>query len=149
MAVFNSTTDKKVYLDGTNEQTGSNTTTTPVGLNEIAIGIKNDLSAGEQWDGDLAEVFVYSGGSFTTEELLALGQDGVCPLYIRPHQLVFYCPLINTSGNEVDVVGGITMTDTNTVTSNEHPPIAHPAGINVIAGGVINTSILVPTGPWR
>ena len=54
---------------------------------------------------------------------------GVCPLLVRPTSLVFYAPLVRTLTQ--DIRGGLTLTNTNTVTVGDHPRIIYPSAVRM------------------
>lgn len=139
---------QSVYLDAGGE--GDETLLSrndAIGLNEIAIGYENDSSPGDPWDGDIGEAAVWNV-VLTDEERVALAA-GMCPLFVRSDALVFYVPLNAPSGDEIDLIGGIVLSDINTVTASpDHPPI-HVPETDIWVPPSVPASIFQPIYPKR
>jgi hypothetical protein len=115
--VFASTTSRTAYVDGI----FAIEDTTSVGNNtedRISIGRAGDSTPGDYFSGRIAEVAIWNA-ALTAAEVAALAA-GAGPLMVRPQSLVFYLPLVRD--NDVDLVGGLSMTAFNTPTIGDHPP---------------------------
>lgn len=91
-AVATSATDRKIYINGTND--GSNTTSrVPTGMNTTAIGRQIKLTAGNSTAGTISEVTVWNV-ALTQDEItqLSLKYSG---LTVRPASIVSHLPLVN------------------------------------------------------
>ena len=116
--VFASSTDRRAFLDGGNKGTDSSTSnaSTP---DEFTIGRYGGSNPGRQWWGGIAEVGVWNAALSDAE--VALLAKGAVPLGVKPQNLVFYAPLIKDE--DLDHVGGISLTPTNSPTTAAHPPV--------------------------
>ena len=116
--VFESTTSRTVYLDGSNNATNT-TSVSPTGADRIRIGARFLLgSAGLFFDGRIAEVGIWNA-ALTAAEVASLA-DGMTCDKVRPQSLVFYAPLVR---NLQDVKGGLSITNNNTATVANHPRV--------------------------
>lgn len=117
------------YTDGSpsDEQT---TSRTPANVDRISIGRLGDASPEQYWDGLIAEVAVWNVALTTAE--MAILADGYAAPFVRPDALVFYAPLISVTGDEPDLVGGLILTNNNTVTDANHPRIIYPTRPHII-----------------
>lgn len=90
-AVFASTTDRRVFLDGSKDTDSTSNDPDAASWDTIGIGILrggSDLSA---MNGDLAEVAMWDI-ALSDNDMVALA-SGLSPLSIRPDGLVHYWPL--------------------------------------------------------
>lgn len=139
--VFPSSTARHAFLDGGNK--GSETSSrTPTGLDRISIGRAGDSSASHYWGGTLAEIAVWNID--LTDNEVAILATGICPLEVRPQNLVFYVPLVRDNDN--DLIGGLSLTAYNSPTISDHPPIFYsiPSHIftpSVAAGETLSINI--------
>jgi len=113
-----SSTSRAVYLDGGNKGTNA-TSRTPGGLDVTAIGgliLPNTYVM----PGRLAEVAVWNVALSDSEVAqLALG---LCPLLMRPGDLLAYWPLGGIYGRHInDLVGGYHLTSVGDVAWADHP----------------------------
>ena len=117
--VFAATNDRRVYTDGGNKitnsanQTGGTFTRTGIGARpRVATPL-------EYLDGRVAEAAIWSAALSDAEvAFLALGFS---PLFIQPHNLAAYWPLIRDDDN--DLIGGFDLTPINSPTVSIHPPL--------------------------
>lgn len=117
VATFASATDRKVYLNGT--QDASNTTSaTPTGT---TISGNVGYSGGFPALGSVAEAAIWNV-ALSAEDIAAL--NNVSPLLIRPDALVAYIPLLD-SGTLDLVAPAATVTGTLTK-DNDHPSVIYP-----------------------
>lgn len=123
-AVFNSTTSRSAFIDGGSKGTNTNSVT-PSGMDRISIGRRGDASPSNYFSGRIAEAAIWNVAISDAE--VAVLATGVAPPFVRPNALIFYAPLYrgrsSTGGDDYDIVGGLTLTDNNTVTVADHPPI--------------------------
>lgn len=123
-AVFLSTTDRDLYLDGSYDAGGTNNIGDGFGSHDqIAIGRAADSSPGGYMNGGISECAMWSV-ALSAAEMAILGA-GYSPLLVRPQSLVFYAPLIESEDR--DMVGGLLLTAYNTPTIAPHPPITYPS----------------------
>ena len=124
IAVFTSDTSRDVYID--NGSVGNSTVSKgPANFDRTIIGQIGHSSQGNYFSGLIAEAAVWNIALNTSErQMLA---DGFSPLWVRPDSLVNYWPLIGRYSPEIDVVGGINLTLTNTPSVGEHTRIIYPS----------------------
>lgn len=127
-AVEISTTSRKVFIDAGSSATGT-TSLAPLSVDRTSLGRAGDSTPGSHYGGKLAEVAIWNVALTDAEvAILALGYS---PLFVRPAALVFYAPLIRgvlaSGGDDIDIVGGLILTDNNTVTVADHTSIIQPS----------------------
>ena len=152
--VWTSTTDRRVILDGDWANSTQEAVTTVdifVGtVDGMAFARLNDSSPFRAEDCVIAEPGQWNV-ALTQGEIEALSR-GVSPLLIRPESLVNYWPVHGNTTTEPDLVSKATLTLTNVPVKADHPPILRPTAQILQfppAPTVVNTSIIVPTGPRR
>ncbi len=122
--VFESSTSRTAYVNGVagSLNATANTFTAPdtvrIGATVISAALANYMN------GRVAEVGVWNV-ALTASEIESLA-SGISPLMVRPHALVFYAPMLTTTGNQRDWVGGLSLAPTNTPTDIDHPAIVYP-----------------------
>jgi hypothetical protein len=89
-----------------------------IGATIISAALANYMN------GRVAEVGVWNV-ALTASEIESLA-SGISPLMVRPDALVFYAPMLTTTGNQRDWVGGLSLAPTNTPTDIDHPAIVYP-----------------------
>lgn len=149
------TTDHAVFVNGVSAATNG-TERIMSGTNRVSVGRFGDSTPSSHFDGLIAEAGIWDVALTDAEiAILALGYS---PLFVRPSSLVFYAPLIRgvtaTGGNDIDIVGGLTLTDNNTVTVGDHPRIIRPSGspwspFAVAVGGAVLDERRYPRGVMR
>lgn len=117
--VWKTSIDRRVYIDGGSKGTNS-TDITPANINKTAIGVTNRLNPMNYFSGQIAEVAVWET-DLTDAEVLMLAK-GYSPLFVRPHKLIAYWPLVRGLN---DRIGGYNMTASGTIVS-PHPRIIYP-----------------------
>jgi len=129
--VFASTASRAVYLDGGSKGTNTQDTYTDPTRDRTCIGRVGDSTPGAYFDGRIAWPAIWNV-ALTDDEAAQLAL-GVCPLLIRPQNLVAFWPLGGLHGqNDNDIVGGFHMTAYNTPTWAEHPgALWYPRGLSV------------------
>ena len=116
-AVEAATNDRRVYLDGGGKGT-STSSRTPVGIDRTSIGRMGDSTPGNEFDGKLAHIAVWSAA--LTDGEIAIYAAGVSPRRIRTSALVLYIP-INGQSPELNLAG-VNLTVNGTPSVDEEPP---------------------------
>ena len=114
-------TNHTVYLDGAN----STNVASSSGASAIS-GIDRTLIAAQRTGSGLfnyanaiiAEVGIWNA-ALTADEIASLAKGMTCDK-VRPQNLVFYAPLVR---DLVDAKGGLTITNNNTATVDDHPRV--------------------------
>ena len=148
VAVFNSALSLSAHLDGGNSDAAvtSGTGGSIANADRMAIGALRD-STPTYGSATLtvAEIALWNV-ALTAGERSALA-DRVCPLLVRPGNLVAYWPLggvYDADDGDHDVVGGHTMAPYNTPSTADHPGgLVYPS-----AGIVAPTLAISPVRPW-
>lgn len=121
VGIFTSSTDRRAVLNGDWANSGVNVTDiTPVGVNQTQVVIVGTST--NPLKGEIAEVAVWTAALTQAEvELLATGAS---PRRVRPASLAFYAPMRSgdANGNELDLIGGILLTEDGTMGISAHPP---------------------------
>lgn len=121
VAVFASTTDRRVYLDGGGKNTDP-TNVNPTGVTVARIGRVGITQVDETFQGRIAEVGIWNV-ALTDEEAAALAA-GAPPTRVRPGSLVRYAPLWGFESPEPDLGGNAdTWSLNNGPTTADHAPI--------------------------
>ncbi len=121
--VFGATNSRYCYLDGAagSQATLASTMTFTPSRTSCGLWLRNGVS---NWCtyATIAEAAIYDV-ALTADEIAQLA-DGYSPLMVRPWDLLAYWPLVrgDGSGNEPDVIGGNTLTETGTVGVQTHVP---------------------------
>lgn len=114
VGVFNTTTDRRGYVDGVEQVNNTVSKTTPT-ISTVRIG---DSSALSETEGSLAEVAIWNV-ALSTDEIAALVFKS--PKSIRPDALVTYLKLLdNASRDEVALPATVTGTLTK---DTDHPRV--------------------------
>ena len=92
----------------------------------LAIGGGRAGAPQRSFDGSIAEVAIYTSGSYPTAGEVA-GFHSARPLSVRMNGLASYWPIIGRSSPEVDLISKQDMTIAGTPTVSPHPPIMYPA----------------------
>jgi hypothetical protein len=137
-AVFAASNDRRAFIDGGSKGT-ENTARVPAGINETLIAKAGSTGLAQYMSGRIAEVAIWNVALSDAE--VALLAKGFSPLFIQPHNLVAYYPLIRDDDN--DWIGGFNLTAVNAPTVGTHPPqIVHPT---IETASVTGLLILEPT----
>lgn len=125
LAIWDSATSRRVYLNGAGSATNSTSKTTS-GLTTLAVGARNNSGTwGLHFNGVLAEVAVWNV-ALTAAELVSLN-SGASALEVRPESRVHYSPLIGQEANSEWDYQGSQLGLTNTpAPSALHPRIYRP-----------------------
>lgn len=155
-AVYSAINNRVAYLDGV-AATANTTSRTPTGIDRIGIGVLaiSSLPQPSHMTGRLAEVGIWST-ALTTADMVSLSL-GVSPILVRRDALVFYDPMIrgvdaDGEGNSRDIVGGLTSTETGTITVEPHTRMYYPSapiGFGVPAAAVAHAGRLVNSSRLR
>jgi len=146
-AVFESTTDRRIYLDAGGKVTNTDSLSSPSGLNRITIGYSDRATNALFFDGEIAEVGVWDI-SLTDAEVAILA-EGFSPLFVRPDRLKFYAPIVR---EKIDIVGGLVLSDFGSPTIQPHTRVFMPAPPMIIsapaaaAAGIASMRQLVGAG---
>ena len=120
--VFASTTSCVAYLNGV-AATADTTAVTPVGINQVGLGVLFRNTDADYLSGRLAEAAIWNA-ALDAAEVAALAK-GISPLLIRPQSLIAYWPLLGNDSPELDRKNGFTLTATGT-TKAEHTRVYAP-----------------------
>lgn len=115
--VFASSTSRTAYLNAGSSATNTQSVN-PVGLDQIKIGMRFNITPGLFFDGLIAEVGIWNA-AITVAEIASLAKGMTCDK-IRPQNLVFYAPLVRDLN---DRKGGLTITNNNGATVATHPRV--------------------------
>jgi hypothetical protein len=122
--VFNSTTDRRAYLNGAGKVTDT-TSVSPTSPNNLSIGTRH-FDNSNLMNGDIAHTAVWnialSDADITT---LAGGAD---PRSVQPANLVFYGPLGGSLSPEPDLISAANQTVTNGATKSSTDPTVNNIG---------------------
>lgn len=123
--IITSATSRTCYVNGVAGTVDTtNTSGGTFNPNATGIGCLMNSPIGSFWDGVVAEAAIWAV-PLTAPEIASLAA-AVCPLLIRPDQLLAYWPLIGRNSPEIDLVGGFNMTFTNSPTADPHCRIYIP-----------------------
>jgi len=113
--------DVRIYVDGVQENSASQTGNMVMGSAPVRIGAAGSVSVVEDaFDGSLGHAALWD--TFLTAGEIKSLSEGVSPLKIhKNNMLLFYVP-INGQSPEIDIIGGLDLTITGT-TIVEEPPI--------------------------
>ena len=130
MGVWTSAASRAAYLDGANVGTDT-TSVTPSGLNRTSVGRTSKLTPANYMSGRLAKVAIWNVALSQKErEEYATGLD---PRNIKPQSLVYYAEIFDDG--LTDIVGGLSLTKTNSPTLAVNPPLFLFQGSHVAARG--------------
>lgn len=119
--VYTSTTDVKVYVDNAGEGSETVDIGAPSGIHNTSI-FTGVSSFGQAFIGSGAHFAIWNV-ALTADERATL-QLGYSPLFVRPGNLVFYLPCIG--GDATINLLGAAMTETGTITEDDHPRVIMP-----------------------
>lgn len=159
-AVESSTTSRALYFNGGSKATNAQTVNPPA-VDRTSIGC-HDRSAASQAlaAGDMVAEFAIWNTALSDADAAMLGL-GFCPLFVKPDNLVTYCPLIGKGSSEPDLVGGFTQVIQGSLSAMNHPrvvflrgprwartappvltPVGASSGHSVAVGGLAQTNLL-------
>lgn len=116
--VFESSTSRTAYLNGTAGTANTTNCGSQAAATEVTVGARWSGSLGNYFTGDVAEVGIWNV-SLTADEIASLAKGMTCDK-VRPQSLVFYAPLVR---DLIDYKGGLTITNNNTATVANHPRV--------------------------
>lgn len=128
--VFTNSASRAVFLDGGGKGTDTTSIPNTSGTDRTLIATEaysSSISGG--LDGRVAEAAIWNV-ALADAEVAALAA-GYSPLFIRPQNLVFYCPVWGNDSPEIDEIGRLQMTLNGTPTKVDHPPIIYPSTIQI------------------
>lgn len=119
-AVFVSSTERYVYLDGSGKGSDTNSSS-PAAQNQFRAAATPWQTAGTFLKGALADIALWSV-QLTDDEVTSLGK-GFSPLLIRPSALEIYGPLVDLNTKAVNKAGDPTIGYVNSPTTQGGPPL--------------------------
>lgn len=120
LAARRSGTTITCWVNGVQEaNTGTRSGSMPTAVQRIA---HSHGSGAEGFTGRMAEAGLWSA-ALSSDEIGSLA-DGLSPLAVRPAALLFHYPLVRQTTQEL--IGGLTLTETGTVSIAAHPRIYMP-----------------------
>ncbi len=122
-AKYISNVSRFAYLNGVVGTENTTSRTVAGTFDETGIGVRITGTSVNTWDGFLAHVAAYDV-ALDDAEIASLAA-GTSPLLIRPQSLIFYCPLVNTTAQEL--VAGVTLTASGVPTNAAGPPVMWPS----------------------
>ena len=132
LSSYEAADDVKLYVNGSLDGTISSGSGISdfADSNQFYIGTGilsgSDLTS-RTWEGGIAEVAAYAA-QLTAGEISALA-NGFSPLFVRPSALVGYWPLGGAYSNDnMDLIGGNTLTANGGASVETHPRIIYPSG---------------------
>lgn len=118
--VWTSSTDRRVFLDGTGDTIGTGNRT-PTGIDEFRVGARSDST--QEFTGLLAHVAVWNIALSDAEVAgLAAGDN---PLAVQAANLIMYVPLL-IDADYTDVAGSFDLTNVGTTHSTDNPTVDDP-----------------------
>ena len=100
-------------------------------MDQMRIGADPREPVGSYANASMAELALWNRAIDTAEGEMNL--VGYCPLFTADG-LVFYSRMSRPSGNDADIVGGLVLTDNNTVGSDDHPRVIMPQRPRLVKG---------------
>lgn len=145
-AVWASTSNRSVYLNGGNKATISGASNVVFAdLSRTAVGANILGPAYEFFDGRVAHCAVWA--TALTDDDVAMLHTGLHPLRVKSTSLVAYWSLSGKDSPEIDIIGRNDLTVTNATVSNEEPRIARALSSYLVALGGTNGSPVAPEPP--
>lgn len=129
-AVYSSTTNRNIYLNGTAGTPNTNSSV-PSGTTNIICGRHPN---GGSDSGTYGAEFAIWDVALTQDEITALSK-GCSPLLIRPDHLLMYVPCVGRASPEFSIKGDYPLTVNGTCAQFDHPRIFNPVGAQVEAIG--------------
>ena len=125
MAIFNTATDIRVYLDGADEGLSpGGTAVAPIGLDSLSIGRLSTLTPGRYTSGRIAELTTWNLTTvFNTSEINDLGSDKSSSLLVRTDELLYFAPMYNNDDPIIDIMAHVNATLFNGPATADHPPV--------------------------
>lgn len=135
--VFASVSSRILYVDGSSYSGSSNISPEPDNLDVIEIGRAADSSPYGEVDHTIAEAAAWNVALTPIE--IGILTKGFSPLFVRPQNLVFYCPLVRGTN---ELISGESLSSV-TPAWVEHCGVIRPAPINVFGYVVEEEGITV------
>lgn len=123
--VFAANNDRRVYLNGGNKGTNSESAT-PTGISNTILGARPYTPlVFDSLLGSLAEAAIWDV-ALTDDDVLILSK-GYSPLLVKPESLLLYVPLIRS--NDEDLIGGLSLTSFGIGSADitAHPRVFYPS----------------------
>lgn len=150
--VWASVSDRRAFFNGANKGT-NNGNLAPNTLDSFDIGRFGDSTPSAYFSGRIAEVGLWNI-ALSDNEVFALG-TGLCPLFVRPQNLVGYWPLWGLHSPEIDLTSGAhSLTVTGATVVEDHAPMMlpslwRPTVPSFAAGGGGGSSLAVLSNYYR
>lgn len=122
VSVFSASNSRAVWLNNSEYTNATSRTTDAATYNRIGLGARLGSSAQEYFDGRIAVPAIWNI-ALDADDIGAL-YAGKHPLTIRRSNLVFFTEFIGVRTTEIDEIGGLTLTHTNTPSSAAHPRLS-------------------------
>jgi len=125
LAIFNTATDIRVYLDGANEGLSpGGSAVAPTGVDTLSIGRSSKLTPDEYMSGRIAELTTWNLSTvFNAAEIASLGVDEFSSLLVRTDELLYFAPIYNNDDPIIDIMLHQNATLFNAPTTADHPPV--------------------------
>jgi len=121
--------DMKVWLDGADLQTDTDTLTDGLAVDQVAIGVLARSSLAAYWDGAAEHVAAWNT-ALATDNVYALA-SGASPLFVQPSSLLMYNDEID---NDADRFGAVSFTAVNTPTWRDaRAPVIMPRKKRIVS----------------
>ena len=102
--VSHSASDHRVFIDGGSKGSDTTSVTPTAGnLDTTSIGVINQSTDVDFFEGDIADVAIWNI-ALSDEEIRLLAVTGMSPMLMRPENLVFYVPM--HKAEDFDVING-------------------------------------------
>lgn len=129
--VWVSSTDRRVFLNGGNKGTDTNSVT-QTGIDRTSIGRFGDSSPSQAgMDFDLAEIAIWNIALSDAEVALLYdaGPLAYSAFFVRPEALVHYWRFLENSitAGITDIIGGLNLAQTSSPAIADHVPLLQPA----------------------
>lgn len=122
VGVFDTANSRAIWLNGAQDTNGLGSTD-PMGVvDTIAIGRRSNSTPAHYANAAIAWCAMWDVALTDAESISFC--NGLTPLKIRPQNLVFFAPLGGLDGaddDDRDIIGGLSLTPTNTPTTQQHP----------------------------
>jgi hypothetical protein len=125
LAIFNTATDIRVYLDGVNEGLSQGgTAVAPLGLDTLSIGRRSTLTPEGYTSGRIAELVMWNLTTvLSTSEIGDVAIDKQSPVLTRTDELLYYAPIYNNDDPIIDIMAHLNATLSNAPLTADHPPV--------------------------
>jgi len=125
-AVFTNDTSRDAFFNGGSKGSNATSVAAPTGMDRtnVACGMYAGTSRANPLDGAIAEVGFWDA-ALTDAEIASLA-TGLCPLLVRPGNLVAYYPIVGRESPENSRLGAEAFSITGTCAAFPHPRVCYP-----------------------